>query len=363
MELATKNSSIVFFNTLHQNPSAQWPKFYREAKQTAWRLMQEYPAFPAGLLYIVIPLAEYNTIPQVTVGGHILAPTVPVYPADLTAQSTASQIATYRIEVDLCVQYFRTLENFKSAVLTAMGEALVQPIANSLAGYAVTCSVLEIFDHLRATYGVLTTGDIRALQAQLEIFILADDIPTFVSFSAQFSDTIERLETAGQGLRAFQQMEYFINSTANQPNISRAIEKYVETNPVLGTRSLPLMIDYVRVNLSNISATSAASGYSAMAQKKFEQTCMDKIAELEFKLAAAVLQVPPVGKAPASAPVRPSTKRPFIRPGLRQYCYFHGSFDHTGKVCKVMLANRGQYSQAMLNATSPTDVPGGSTRS
>ena len=121
MELTTKSSSIVFVNTLQQNPSAQWPKFYREAKQIAWRLMQEYPGFPAGLLYLVIPLAEYNTVPQVTVGGQILAPTVPIYPADLTPQSTASSIATYRIEVDLCVHYFRTLESFKSAVLTAMG--------------------------------------------------------------------------------------------------------------------------------------------------------------------------------------------------------------------------------------------------
>ena len=362
MELSTKTSSIIFVNNLHENPSAQWPKFHREAKQIAFRLMQEYPGFPAGLLYLVIPLAEYNTIPLVTVNGHIVPPTIPIYPADLTAQSTASQIATYRIEVDITIHYFRIVEAFKVAVLSAMGDALVQPIANPLAGYAVTMDILAIFDHLRATYGVLTTGDIRALQSQLEILIQADDMATFVAFSAHFSETIERLETSGQGLRSFQQMESFINSTANQPNISRAIEKYVESNPVLGTRSLPLMIAYVRVHLSNITPTSAASGYSAMAQKNFEKACTDKIADLEWKLAAAVAQISSGGRS-TSAPSRLTVKQPLIRPGMKQYCYFHGHFDHTGKVCRIMLKNRGQFTQAMLNATSPTDVPGGSTRS
>ena len=85
MELPSKSSNIVFINTLHENPSAQWPKFYREAKQIAWRCMQEYPGFPAGLLYLVVPAAEYDLIPQVTVNGALIPPTIPVYPADLVA--------------------------------------------------------------------------------------------------------------------------------------------------------------------------------------------------------------------------------------------------------------------------------------
>ena len=326
--------------------------------------MQEYPGFPAGLLYLVIPLAEYNTVPQVTVGLVLQPPTIPQYPADLTANSSASTIATYRIQADICTHYFRLLESFKAAVLVAMGEALVQPISDPRAGYAVTISVLEIFDHLRATYGVLTTGDIRQLQSQLQIMILGDDIATFVSFAAHFSEVIERLETAGQGLRSFQQMESFINSTASQPNISRAIEKYVETNPVLGERSLPLMIAYVRTNLSNISATSSASGYSAMAQSKFEKACGDKISELEHKLAAAVSQISSGGRShqPQAAAPRPPNKSPYIPPGKRGYCYLHGSRDHAGKHCKIMLQNRIMFTSAMLNASSPSDVPGGSTR-
>ena len=365
MELSAKSSNIVFVNTLHDNPSAQWPAFYREAKQISWRLMQEYPCFPGGLLYLVVPIAEYNAIPQITVGGNLIPPTIPLYPADLPGNASASDIAFHRIGVDLCLHYFRISEAFKSAILIAMGDALVQPIADARAGYAVTMPVLEIFDHLRATYGVLTTGDIRALQAQLQTFIQGDDMPTFVSFAANFSETIERLETAGQGLRPFQQMEFFINSTSTQPNISRAIDKYVENNPVLGLRSLPQMIAYVRTNLSNITPTSAASGYSAMAQKQFEKACTDKILDLENKLAAAVSQISAGGKAPWTAPSspRPNNKQSFVRPANRQYCFYHGYFDHPGKSCRVMLKNRGQFSPAMLSATSPTDVPGGSTRS
>ena len=364
MELSVKSPNIVFVNTLHDNPSAQWPTFYREAKQISWRLMQEYPGFPGGLLYLVVPIAEYNAIPLITVGGHLIPPTIPVYPADLPGNASASDIASYRIQVDLCLHYFRLLDAFKSAILVAMGDALVQPITDAQAGYAVTMPVLEIFDHLRATYGVLTTGDIRALQAQLQNLIQGDDMPTFVSFAANFSETIERLETAGQGLRPFQQMEFFINSTSTQPNISRAIEKYVETNPVLGLRSLPLMIAYVRTNLSNITPTSAASGYSAMAQKQFEKACTDKILDLENRLAAAVSQISSGSKAPWTAPSspRPKNKQPFVRPATRQYCYFHGFCDHLGKSCRVLLKNHGQFSPAQINSTSPTDVVGGSTK-
>ena len=93
---------------------------------------------------MVIPLAEYNAVPQVIVGGVPLPPAVPIYPADLLAASTASDIATYRIEVDLCIHYFRLLEAFKAAVLTAMGDALVQAISDPRAGYAVTMEVIQI---------------------------------------------------------------------------------------------------------------------------------------------------------------------------------------------------------------------------
>ena len=301
MDQQTKTTTIVFTNTLHDNPSSQWPKFYREAKQIAFRFMQEYPGYPAGLLYLVIPLPEYNLIPQVIVGGVPLPPAVPMYPADLVAASTASEIATYRVQVDLCLHYFRLLEAFKAAILVAMGESLVQAISNPLAGYAVTIEVLQIFDHLRATYGILTTGDIRDLQAQLQVLIVADDMATFVAFSSQFAQIIERLETAGQGLRPFQQMESFINSTANQPNIAKAIEKYVETNPVLGNRSLPLMIAYVRMNLSNVVPTAATSGYSAstknseyqaMVNEIYEKLFSDKMADIEAKFAASLEQKP-----------------------------------------------------------------------
>ena len=312
---------------------------------------------------MVIPLAEYNAVPQVTVGGVLLPPAVPIYPADLLAAATASDIATYRIEVDLCIHYFRLLEAFKAAVLTAMGEALVQAISDPLAGYAVTMEVLQIFDHLRATYGILTTGDIRELQAQLQVFILADDMPTFVSFAAHFAEVVERLETAGQGLRPFQQMESFINSTANQPNIAMAIEKYVETNPVLGNRSLPRMITYVRMNLSNVIPTSAASGYSALANNSaaqsmvFEKVFVDKIAELEAKLAAAVTQIAAGGRTQVSA-----SKRYWPQALPMAYCYFHGTCAHLGSQCTTMLADKVRFSNRMINSKSPTDVPGGSTK-
>ena len=327
--------------------------------------MQEYPGYPGGMLFLVLPLAEYNTVPQVTVGGVIVPPAIPMYPADLLPAATASQIATYRVQVDLRIHYFRILEAFKAAVLIAMGEALVQAISDPLAGYAVTMEVLPIFDHLRATYGILTTGDIRDLQTQLQVLILADDMPTFVSFSTHFSEAIERLETAGQGLRPFQQMEAFINSTANQPNIAKAIEKYVETNPILGNRSLPLMIAYVRSNLSNVIPTSAASGYSALAKslehqskasEVFEKVFIDKIADLEAKLAAAVTQISAGGRNRNSSWRRRPTSAP------RVYCYFHGTCGHLGTDCTIMLADPARFSNRMLKSKSAMEVPGGSTK-
>ena len=354
--MPTRSPSIVFTNTLHDNPSAQWPKFYREAKQLAYRFMQEYPGYPGGMLFFVLPIAEYNALPLVNVGGVLIPPAIPLYPANLAPNATASEIATFRAEADLCLHFYRIVEGFKTAILVAMGESLVLAIADPLAGYAVTMDISQIFEHLRATYGILTTGDIRALQSELQVFILADDTATFVSFAARFSEVIERLETAGQGLRPFQQMESFITSTSNQPNISRAIEKYVETNPVLANRSLPLMIAYVRTHLSNVIPTSAASGYSASAKsldrqvvaEVFDKIFSDKIAEIEARFAAAAHQTPQVG----------SVRHPLPK----AYCYVHGTCAHPGSECRTMLADRSKFSNRMLKAKTPTEVPGGSTK-
>ena len=170
---------------------------------------------------------------------------------------------------------------------------------------------------------------------------------TFVTFSAHVAEINERLESAGQGLRSFQQMEAFINATASQPNISKAIDKYVESNPLLVNRTLPLMIAYVRTNLSNVIPTSAASGYSALVSKPdphllanqlFERYFSDKLAELDARFLAAASQ----------------------KPVNREYCYVHGYCNHPGSVCRVMLKNRpNRYSDKMRKAKTHTEVPGG----
>ena len=360
MSESLKIPSIVFINTLHDNPSAQWPKFYREARQQAYHLMQEFLGYPGGLLFLVLPLAEYNLIPQVTVGGVLQPPQVPQFPANLAAGATASQISTYRQEADFCTHYFRVLEAFKKAVLLAMGSSLVQAIADPLAGDAVTMDVLHIFDHLRATYGVLTSADIRDLQNQLQTLISGGDMPTFVAFSSNFSEVVLRLETAGQGLRPFQQMEAFTLATSHEHNISRGIERYVDSNPVLAMRSLPLMIAAVRTHLSNVHPMTNPNSYSALAQQKDMEA---KVAQLEARFAAEIDTRVAAAIQRTGAAVAPFSQATNLRPiFVKAYCYVHGTCNHSGKVCKVMLADRSKYSNAKLNAKTPTDVPGGSTK-
>ena len=83
---------------------------------------------------------------QETVGGVLQPLLVPLYPANLATEATASLISTYRQEADFCTHYFRVFETFKRAVLLAMGPSPVL-----LAGDAVTMEVLQVFDDLRAT--------------------------------------------------------------------------------------------------------------------------------------------------------------------------------------------------------------------
>ena len=306
------------------------------------------------------PISCTSTRAQVTIGGILYPPLVPMYPANLAVGATASQISTYRQEADFCTHYFRVLEAFKKAVLLAMGTSLVQAIADPLAGDAVTMEVLAIFDHLRATYGVLTSADIRDLQNQLQTLISGGDMPTFVSFSANFSEVVLRLETAGQGLRPFQQMEAFCLATSHEHNISRGIERYVDSNPVLATRSLPLMIAAVRTHLSNVNPMATPNSYSALAQQQAIDAKVAQIearfaAEIDTRVAAAIQRT----AAGMTTQVQSSNPRPTF---VKAYCYVHGTCNHAGKVCKVMLADRSKFSNAKLNAKTPTEVPGGSTK-
>ena len=74
---------------------------------------------------------------------------------------------------------------------------------------------------------------------------------TYVKFFSKFSTIVLRLQTAGQALPAFEQMKLFTNSTSHEPNIAKAIEKYVDNNPVLAVETLPQMIAAVSTGLSN----------------------------------------------------------------------------------------------------------------
>ena len=132
---------------------------------------------------------------------------------------------------------------------------------------------------------------------------------------------------------------------------------------MLGNRSLPLMIAYVRMNLSNVIPTSAASGYSALSKQAdaqamvSEKVFLDKIEELEAKLAAAVMQIAAGGRSQF-----PARKRLWPMAAPRAYWYFHGTCAHLGSQCTTMLADRVRFSNRMINSKSPTDVPGGSTK-
>ena len=352
-----KISSIVFMNTLHDNPTAQYPKFRREAKQIAFRLMQEFVGYPAGLLFLVLTPAEYDLIPQVTIGGVIQPPNIPVYPANPGAGATAADLEVYRQEYKMCIIHWQTVEAYKSAVLVAMGSDLVQEIADPMAGEAVTMDTPAIFQHLEATYGVLTSADVRDLKMELEQPIAGDDMKTYVKFASNFSTIVLRLQTAGQALPAFEQMELFTNSTSSEPNIAKAIEKYVDNNPVLAARTLPQMIAAVRISLSNIPPTSTKSGYSALAATSFSTPeLLQKLADLEAKFSAVMQQKPPT--LPPSGKMGKAPPRKLI-PG---YCYLHGHCYHPGSQCRTMLADRTRYTNAMRKAKTPTDVAGGSTK-
>ena len=214
--------------------------------------------------------------------------------------------------------------------------------------------ILDIFQHLATTYGVLTSADVRELKLELEQPISGDDIKTYVKFSANFTTIVIRLQTAGQAFPAFEQMELFANSTSHEPNIAKAIEKYVDNNPVLAARSLPQMIAAVRTSLANIPPTPIKSAYTALASTSFSTPdIMQKLADLEATFSTAMQ-----AKPAASSPTGKAGKRELI-PG---YCYLHGQCFHPGSQCRTMLADRTKFTNAMRKAKTPTDVIGGSTK-
>ena len=369
MSEPTKIPPIVFVNTLHDNPSAQYPKFLREAKQISFRLLQEYVGYPAGLIFLVITLAEYNLIPQVTVGGVLQPPNIPVFPANPGAAATASELELYRQEARMCTIHWQVVEAFKTAVLVAMGEDLVQEVADPLAGEAVTMETLDIFIHLNANYGVLTSADVRALKMELTQPISSDDTKTFIKFAANFSTIVLRLETAGQALPAFEQMELLTIATEREFEISKAIDKYVDNNPILARRSLPDMIAAVRTSLSNVNPTATnKAGFSAltrnldrqaMVDEIFGKVFADKFAEIDARIASAMQQKSPTVSARGSVGGTAGSQRRSFVPA---YCFLHGNRGHPGSQCRIMLSDRSKFTNAMLKAKTPTDVAGGSTK-
>ena len=78
-----------------------------------------------------------------------------------------------------------------------------------------------------------------------------------------------------------------------------------------------------------------------------------KMSAMEERLMQAVFSMQPKKKSAPTKPVFTSKN------STKEYCYIHGRSGHSVEQCKTMLNDRSTFSNRMIKAKSPTEVPGG----
>ena len=311
-----------------------------------------------GLLAQVKDPAEYTAMPGVVPGF------VRVQPAPVAAGAGNGAVALYKEQKE---DEYNTWElwskRLRVTIFMGLGKTLQLEITD-LVTRVVTMSNLEIMTHLRGLFAAPTATFIAELKANLKTPLQGSDLPSFIEHTSKFVQVVARLAAVNTVVNMDDQMLLFQETCQSQPAAADAIQDYIKLNPVHQNRNLQAMMVYLRLQLSNL--TTAGAGFAGRATTTASSTASEQrivqatIREMRRQgLVALHLPAPPAAAGGAAAPVPP---RSFQLPPRPQnlYCYLHGYGSHNGNGCVRMkrLLNV-QFTQPMLDAKVPTEVPGG----
>lgn len=362
---------VSFTHHLKSDPHVNFHSFrselFQESMNTQNAILGQY-----GLLFIFLTDIEWNNLPGNLITAEILAAPeiVGVAAAVLAAPAVYRARYDFTTPVPPCplnaanavLAAVKTLSENKASVYAAY-TLLRTKIINSIAEediselsvypYGIgTSTAAQIYAHLAQRYSILSQTDFTIIGDRLRTVKSAAQ--TYAALASVHRDLHDTMLHAQQPLAELDKSNYFLEALKNDPSGLYAAQLYTQQQPLLHTRTFAGLVTHVILHARNhvpnvlsmhYGASAAAVGpASALAATDFAKLQAEN-AQLKKDIQALRSKSATGGGTAKSRP--------------KYYCWVHGTCNHAGAQCSVMLADKGKYSAAHLEATSHTAPTGG----
>ena len=303
----------------------------------AWALLpgNTTTAEPVDDLPAVITIAARPILPEFT---------------PLAAAATAAQQSAWDRNTKILKYTRENYDLLKLRLITSVSADDIAILRNPITAF-LHVTPQAIMEHISILHGTLDNNDYAQLITMLTSAMTTAD--TISGIVARHRQIHEQFQNSNQPLSEYQKCTYFRNAIHHHQHMRSAYESYVIATPLIGAQSFATLTAHVIQQAPNYTATPAELGYAA--------NVMPPMPEYFQSAAFAALLTKTVQQA--VAPVAATQKK--TGSGIKKlphYCYVHGyNNTHSGGSCFKMLADSTSYTDAHLNATTPSMVANGST--
>ena len=366
------SSLASFTHHLKSDPHVNFHSFrselFQEAMNTQNAILGQY-----GLLFIFLTELEWNNLPGNLITAEILAVpeilgvaaavlaepavyrarydfTTPVPPCALNAGNAV--LATFKLLTDNKALVYGAYTVLRNKLINSIAEEDVSEISVYPFGIG-TSSAAQIYAHLVERYSILSQTDFTTIGDRLRTVKSAAQ--TYAALASVHRDLHDTMLHAQQPLAELDKCNYFLEALKNDPSGLYAAQLYTQQQPLLHTRTFAGLVAHVILHARNHvpNVLSMHYGASAAAVGPVAALAATDLAKLTAENAQLKKDIEALRNGKSTNGGGTAKTR------TKYYCWVHGTCNHAGSQCSVMLADTGKYSAAHLSATSHTAPPGG----
>ena len=369
---ASSSTTESFVPNLNGDARLDWHSFNDNILTIAKQTVRSQTG-GTGLLGYLLPTALWATFPANIRADGTIIPVFDVITAidEPPNNANAAVVKFWDKRVTGRDEILTAREDFTHKLINSIPASDISILSDPVWGM-LNVTAAQIYAHIRTKYSVLNATDFETIYEHLKLSKSATE--DFEALSARHRALHAICATAAQPLSELEKCKYYKAALSTNPAGCDSAHHYTRLTPLLANQTFATLAAYVELHAPNFIVTTASLGYASAAatvttniQAKpsavpgSEVALAAQISQLQREL--SVLQRNSLGSSrqPTSQSLSSQTVTPRRQQQPRSYCYFHGYGHHPGTKGNTMLANTRTYGPNHLNATEPSNPPGGNT--
>jgi hypothetical protein len=261
------------------------------------------------------------------------------------------------------LEWLNAEENLKAAITKSLGRVVRQIIHDPNNGFTLM-SILDIMDKVRARYGRMRKSTKNSLVERMTARLTStENLDTHVS---NLRENFVISNIGGHPIQPDKQVDILKESLAGHVLLEKILHQYDFEHKDESLHTFEDIVTYVEDHLPNLQESSRVSS-QATANIMSSEAYTTLVAE--NKRLQSLQTVPPTKKRKGGKGKGKNKSQKKNRGNRNEkdkplkYCHAHGSqHTHDSNECKLMAGDKTRFTQAMRNATSSSQPPGGSTK-